>query len=123
METGNGLDRVAQVLGVGIVRVGRLGIESSEACEAALERRRRMRAAAERSRADMGEFAAALNDRGALAPGLEVPQAAAILFAICANETVFLRLIDECDWTPDQYAELTEKLVTALLTAPDPPAD
>jgi AcrR family transcriptional regulator len=74
-------------------------------------------------RADMGEFAAALNDRGALAPGLEVPQAAAILFAICANETVFLRLIDECDWTPNQYAELTEKLVTALLTAPDPPAD
>jgi AcrR family transcriptional regulator len=74
-------------------------------------------------RTDMGEFAAALHDRGALAPGIDVHRAAAVLFAICANETVFLRLIDECDWTPDQYAELTEKLVTALLIAPDPPTD
>jgi AcrR family transcriptional regulator len=74
-------------------------------------------------RADMGEFAAALNERGALAPGVEVQRAAAILFAICANETVFLRLIDECDWTSDQYAELIEKLVIALLIAPDPQAD
>jgi AcrR family transcriptional regulator len=74
-------------------------------------------------RADMGEFAGALHDRGALAPGMEVHRAAAILFAICANETVFLRLIDESGWTPDQYAELTEKLVTALLITPDPPPD
>jgi AcrR family transcriptional regulator len=74
-------------------------------------------------RADMGEFAAALSDREALAPGLDVQRAAAILFAICANETIFLRLIDECDWTPDQYAELIEKVITALLVAPDQSAD
>jgi AcrR family transcriptional regulator len=74
-------------------------------------------------RADMGEFAAALSDRRVLAPGLDVQQAAAILFAICANETVFLRLTDECDWTPDQYAKLNEKLITALLVAPHPSAD
>jgi AcrR family transcriptional regulator len=74
-------------------------------------------------RADMSEFATALYDRGALAPGLEVQEATAILFAICANETVFLRLTDECDWTPDQYAGLIEKLITALLMAQDPPAD
>jgi AcrR family transcriptional regulator len=71
-------------------------------------------------RADMGEFAAALRDRGALDPGLDVQRAAAILFAICANETIFLRLIDECGWTPDQYSELIEELITALLVAPDP---
>ena len=73
-------------------------------------------------RADMGEFAAALRDRGVLQPGLDVRQAAAILFAICANETTFLRLIDECGWTPDQYAELIEKVVRTLLVEPDPPA-
>ena len=68
----------------------------------------------------MGEFAAALRDRGALDPGLDVQRAAAILFAICANETIFLRLIDECGWTPDEYSELIEELITALLVAPDP---
>jgi AcrR family transcriptional regulator len=73
-------------------------------------------------RTDMREFAAALAERGALAPGLDLEQAAAILFATCANETMFLRLTDECGWTPDQYAKLIEKLVTGLLLAPDPRA-
>jgi hypothetical protein len=70
-------------------------------------------------RADMGEFAAALRDRGALQAGLDVQQATAILFAVCANETIFLRLIDECGWTTDQYAELIEQIVTGLVLAPD----
>jgi AcrR family transcriptional regulator len=73
-------------------------------------------------RADMAEFAAALRDRGALQSDLHVEQAAAILFAICANETIFLRLIDECGWTPDQYAELIEKVIGTLLVEPDPAA-
>ena len=73
-------------------------------------------------RADMREFATALAERGALAPGLDPEQAAAILFATCANETIYLRLTNECGWTPHQYAELIEKLVTGLLLAPDPPA-
>ena len=73
-------------------------------------------------RSDMREFAAALAERGALAPGLDLEQAAAILFAVCANETIFLRLTDECGWTPDQYANLIETLVTGLLLAPDPRA-
>lgn len=69
-------------------------------------------------RTDMREFAAALAERGALAPGLDPERAAAILFATCSNETIFLRLTDECGWTPDQYTELIEKLVTALLLPP-----
>ncbi len=73
-------------------------------------------------RADMGEFAVALAGRGALAPGLGVEQAVAILFATCANETIFLRLVDECGWTPDGYAQLIEKLVTALVLAGEPSA-
>jgi AcrR family transcriptional regulator len=73
-------------------------------------------------RTDMSELAVALAERGALAPGLDVDQAAAILFATCANETIFLRLIDECGWTPDQYAELIEKLITGLVLAPEPRA-
>lgn len=71
-------------------------------------------------RADMRDLAGALAERGTLAPGLNVDQAAAILFATCANETIFLRLIDECGWTPSQYAELIEKLVTRLVVAPAP---
>jgi hypothetical protein len=71
----------------------------------------------------MSEFATALSDRGALAPGVEVQQAAAILFAICANETAFLRLTDECGWTPDQYAWLIEKLITPPLFTAPPLAD
>jgi len=71
-------------------------------------------------RADMLEFAVALAERGALAPGLDVERATAILFATCVNETIFLRLIDECGWTPDEYAELIKKLVTEILLAPDP---
>ncbi len=70
-------------------------------------------------RTDMREFAAALAERGALAPGLDLEQAEAILFATCANETIFLRLTDECGWTLDQYAILIEKLVTELLLAAD----
>jgi len=73
-------------------------------------------------RADMTEFATGLHNRGALAPGLDVQEATAILFAICANETVFLRLTDECDWTPDQYAGLIDRLITKLVIAPHPSA-
>ena len=70
-------------------------------------------------RTDMAEFAVALAEREALAPGLDVDQAAATMFATCANETIFLRLTDECGWTPNQYAELIEKLITGLLLAPE----
>jgi AcrR family transcriptional regulator len=70
-------------------------------------------------RADMRQFIDVLAEHGALAPELGVEQAAAILFATCANETIFLRLTDECDWTPDQYGKLIEKVVTGLLLAPD----
>jgi len=73
-------------------------------------------------RTDMREFAAALAACGALASRLDLEQATAILFATCSNETIFLRLTEECGWTPDQYATLIEKLVTELLLAPNPPA-
>ncbi len=80
------------------------------------ERRQRAHA---NIRTDMRELAAALAERGALAPHLDVEHAAAILFATCANETIFLRLTEECGWTPDEYAELIEKLFTGLLLAPE----
>lgn len=71
-------------------------------------------------RTDMREFAAALAERGALAHRLDPEHAAAILFATCANETIFLRLTEECGWTADEYVDLIEKLVTGLLLAPNP---
>ena len=97
----------------------RVGVRGGEGDQPLTQARRRGHA---NIRADMGEFAAALRDRGALQAGLDVEQAAAILFAICANETIFLRLTDECGWTPDQYAELIENVISTLLVEPDPPA-
>jgi AcrR family transcriptional regulator len=72
------------------------------------------------TRTDMAELAVAIARRGGLAPDIDIDHAAAILFAICANETIYLRLIDECGWAPDHYAELIEKLLTALVLAPEP---
>jgi AcrR family transcriptional regulator len=68
-------------------------------------------------RTDMRELADSLAERGTLAPGLDAEQAAAILFAICANETIFLRLTDDCGWTPDEYADLIKRLVAGVLLA------
>jgi AcrR family transcriptional regulator len=69
-------------------------------------------------RADMREVASELDARGVLAPGLDIERASAILFAFAVNESPYLRLTDECDWTPDEYAELIHSLLSALLTAP-----
>jgi AcrR family transcriptional regulator len=69
-------------------------------------------------RSDMREVAAELDARGALATGLDPERASAILFAFVANDSPYLRLTDECNWTPDEYAELIHALLSALLTAP-----
>jgi len=66
------------------------------------------------TRADLREVAEALRRRGELAHQVTVEQAADTLFAVAANETLYLRLTDECDWTNDQYAQLLETAVRHL---------
>jgi hypothetical protein len=44
-------------------------------------------------------------------------RAADVLFAIAANETVYLRLTGECGWSDRDYAGLLERLVQRLLTS------
>jgi AcrR family transcriptional regulator len=69
-------------------------------------------------RTDMHKIVSELEHRGALAPWLDVDRATDILFAFVANESPYLRLIEECNWTPDEYAELIQALAGALLTTP-----
>jgi AcrR family transcriptional regulator len=66
------------------------------------------------TRADLRKVADALRRRGELAPQVTVEQAADTLFALAANEALYLRLTDERGWTDDQYAQLLETLLTHL---------
>ncbi len=67
-------------------------------------------------RADMHELATELARRGGLSSTVGVERATDILFAFVANESPYLRLVEECNWTPKQYAELIETLMSVLLT-------
>src|SRR5436305_5197080 len=51
------------------------------------------------TRADLREVADALRRHGELAPHVTVEQAADTLFAVAANEALYLRLTDERGWT------------------------
>jgi AcrR family transcriptional regulator len=68
------------------------------------------------TREDVRQVAAALHAKNALAPHLDVQQAADIIFAFIANDNPYLRLTDECGWTRDQYAELLKRMLTTLLS-------
>jgi AcrR family transcriptional regulator len=68
------------------------------------------------TRADLRQVADALRCRGELRPQVTVEQAADTLFALAANEALYLRLTDERGWTNDQYAQLLETLLTHLAT-------
>jgi AcrR family transcriptional regulator len=68
------------------------------------------------TRQDILHVAAALHAKNALAPHLDVQQAADIIFAFIANDNPYLRLTDECGWTRDEYAELLKRMLTTLLS-------
>src|SRR3954454_14147981 len=50
------------------------------------------------TRSDMRGVADALADRGELAPEITPQRAADTLFAVAANEGLYLRLVEECGW-------------------------
>jgi hypothetical protein len=60
----------------------------------------------EANRQECKTLATALKHRGALAPNIDVQNAADIVYAMAGNENIFLRLTRECGWTEAQYANL-----------------
>jgi AcrR family transcriptional regulator len=68
------------------------------------------------TRSDTRAVAHALARRDELAPGVTPELAADTLFAVAANEALYLRLVDECGWTESDYAELLERLLAHLVS-------
>ena len=67
------------------------------------------------TRADLLAVANALSERGELAPGVTPQQAADTMFAVAGSEAPYLRLLDECGWSDDDYAQLLERLLSNLV--------
>ena len=73
------------------------------------------------TRADLRALATELNRRGALGPGISEQDTVDTLYALATNETVFLRLTRQCGWTPERYADLIARTLTATLGTSDAP--
>jgi AcrR family transcriptional regulator len=72
-------------------------------------------------RSDCHDVAAALAARGALAADVSADDAASTIYAI-ANDSVYLRLVDGCGWSPDRYRAWLEQTLrkTLLESRPRP---
>ena len=62
------------------------------------------------------DLATELSDRRRLRPDLTIPRAADVLYAL-TNEAVYLRLVDECGWTPADYSTWLSDTLRRSLTA------
>jgi len=67
------------------------------------------------TRTNLQALAAELHRRGVLRPGISEQQAADTMYALATDERVYLRLTRECRWTPDRYADLIARTLTATL--------
>jgi AcrR family transcriptional regulator len=67
------------------------------------------------TRANLRALAAELNRRGALDPDTTEQEAADTIYALATDESVFLRLIRECGWSPADYAQLITRSLNAAL--------
>ncbi len=70
------------------------------------------------TRANLRALAAELQRRGGLRRGVSEDHAADVLYALATDEGVFLRLTGECGWSPDRYADLIARALTATLAPP-----
>ena len=68
------------------------------------------------TRTNLRALAAELDARGVLGPGVSEQDAADTIYALATDESVFLRLIGECGWTPARYADLIARTLKATLT-------
>ena len=67
------------------------------------------------TRANLRALAAELRRRGALRRGVSDEHAADVIYAIAADEGIFLRLTGECGWPPARYADLLARTLAAAL--------
>jgi AcrR family transcriptional regulator len=72
----------------------------------------------EAARDDVRALVAALDRAGALAPGIDLGEAADTIYGLAADESVYLRLTRECGWTDDRYADLIGRTLQAVLGRP-----
>ena len=70
---------------------------------------------AEHEETPIEKLAAELERRGLLAPEISVHDAADTMYAMAADESVFLRLTRDCGWAPDRYADLIARTLQANL--------
>lgn len=96
--------RAAALLAVG---------ESAAPQDPLLEEERQRGHAATHS--DLLEVAQAMKRAGALRRGMPPEQAADIMYAIAANESVYLRLVELRGWTADAYARALERALKGAL--------
>jgi hypothetical protein len=97
-------DRAARLLAIGDAAAGDDPLLGEE--------RRRGHAA---TRADLLRVARALKDAGAIRRGVSVEHAADAMFALAANETTYLRLIDECGWSRTRYTSMLKRALEGAL--------
>jgi TetR/AcrR family transcriptional regulator, regulator of autoinduction and epiphytic fitness len=67
-------------------------------------------------RAQFARIANALHAAGGLATDVDEQEAAATIYAL-ANDSVYLRLIDGCGWSPDDYGRWLGRVLAAALGA------
>lgn len=67
------------------------------------------------TRTDLQAIASSLFRNGVPAGGISEQQAGDTIYALAANEQLFLRLTDDCAWTEQQYAALLERTLNAAL--------
>lgn len=67
------------------------------------------------TRSDMLEVATAMKQGGALKAGLSVEDAADIMYALAANESLYLRLVEHRAWSPAAYARALEHALAGAL--------
>jgi AcrR family transcriptional regulator len=67
------------------------------------------------SLADVRALVGALRDAGALADDTNDDRAAHTIYALAADESLYLRLTRECHWTDAAYAELIARCLQATL--------
>ncbi len=69
----------------------------------------------EAARGEARALAAELKRRGVLAPHITEADAAEAIYALAADEGVYLRLTRECGWSDGRYAELLGRILQAAI--------
>jgi AcrR family transcriptional regulator len=112
------LTRLAERSAALFARAGRLLAvgESAPADDPALVAVREHGRAA--TRADLLETAGALQRAGVLRPGLSAERAAEAMYALVADEQVYLRLVEHCGRPESEYVALMARALAGALAAP-----